>query len=118
MSLGLLQDIAKVQFELKKANDDFFKACHWYPQTQTTFAGGLAYSQYNPLLRWWMKRIAKKAGGDTDTSKDYEYTNWDDVNIFANEFEKQLSSNLGPRKLKVQDSRIKKTPIEEAQSIF
>ena len=23
-----------------------------------------------------MKRIACKAGGDTDTSRDYDYTNW------------------------------------------
>jgi len=24
-----------------------------------------------------------KAGGDTDTTKDYEYTNWDRVNAYA-----------------------------------
>jgi menaquinone-dependent protoporphyrinogen oxidase len=26
-----------------------------------------------------MKRIARKQGGPTDTSRDYEFTNWDDV---------------------------------------
>ncbi|MDZ7685538.1 MAG: hypothetical protein U5O39_11475 [Gammaproteobacteria bacterium] len=30
-----------------------------------------------------MKRIAKQAGGDTDTSRDYEYTGWEQVERFA-----------------------------------
>jgi menaquinone-dependent protoporphyrinogen oxidase len=30
-----------------------------------------------------MRRIAAKAGGDTDVSRDYEYTDWNDVRDFA-----------------------------------
>ena len=33
-----------------------------------------------------MKRIAKKEGADTDTSRDYEYTDWDAVAEFAKDF--------------------------------
>ena len=33
-----------------------------------------------------MKRIAAKAGGDTDTSRDYEYTDWADLQRFADRF--------------------------------
>jgi len=33
-----------------------------------------------------MKRIVRKAGGDIDTSRDYEYTDWDDLRRFAGEF--------------------------------
>jgi menaquinone-dependent protoporphyrinogen oxidase len=33
-----------------------------------------------------MRRIVAKAGGDTDTSRDYEYTDWADVRTFAEEF--------------------------------
>jgi menaquinone-dependent protoporphyrinogen oxidase len=35
-----------------------------------------------------MKRIVRKAGGDTDTSRDYEYTDWGDLRAFADEFGK------------------------------
>jgi menaquinone-dependent protoporphyrinogen oxidase len=37
-----------------------------------------------------MKRIAKKVGSDTDTSRDYEYTDWDEVEGFASDFAEAL----------------------------
>jgi menaquinone-dependent protoporphyrinogen IX oxidase len=30
--------------------------------------------------------MAVKAGGDTDTTRDYEYTNWADLQEFADRF--------------------------------
>jgi len=33
-----------------------------------------------------MKRIAAKAGGDTDTSRDYEYTDWNALSRFTVQF--------------------------------
>ena len=33
-----------------------------------------------------MKRIVAKAGGGTDTTRDYEYTDWNDLRAFALEF--------------------------------
>jgi len=47
------------------------------------FAGALMYSKYSWPMKMIMKRIAKKAGGDTDTSKDYEYTDWKQVEKLA-----------------------------------
>jgi menaquinone-dependent protoporphyrinogen IX oxidase len=41
------------------------------------------------LKRWIMKRIAQKAGGGTDTSKDYEYTDWQALDKFARDFIQQ-----------------------------
>jgi menaquinone-dependent protoporphyrinogen oxidase len=46
-------------------------------------AGALKYSRYSLPLRWLMKRIAAKTGGDTDTSRDYEYTDWEQVAAYA-----------------------------------
>jgi menaquinone-dependent protoporphyrinogen oxidase len=46
-------------------------------------AGALKDSRYPLPLRWLMKRIAAKAGGDTDTSRDYEYTDWAQVEAYA-----------------------------------
>lgn len=46
-------------------------------------AGALMYTQYGWLTKWIMKRIARKEGGSTDTSRDHEYTDWDQVAAYA-----------------------------------
>jgi menaquinone-dependent protoporphyrinogen oxidase len=46
-------------------------------------AGALRYSKYPLPLRWLMQGIARRAGGDTDTSRDYEYTDWQQVEDYA-----------------------------------
>jgi menaquinone-dependent protoporphyrinogen oxidase len=39
-----------------------------------------------------MKRIVQKAGGDVDTSRDYEYTDWEDVRRFGTQFVRELDA--------------------------
>jgi menaquinone-dependent protoporphyrinogen oxidase len=55
----------------------------WKPQHVAVFAGALRYSRYN----WWQKRIIQlimwMTGGSTDTSRDIEFTNWTNVQKFA-----------------------------------
>jgi menaquinone-dependent protoporphyrinogen oxidase len=46
-------------------------------------AGRLAYTQYGLLKRFVMRRIALKAGGPTDTSRDHEMTDWEQVRAVA-----------------------------------
>jgi menaquinone-dependent protoporphyrinogen oxidase len=48
-------------------------------------AGRLAYREYNVLVRFLIKRIAKKEGGPTDTSRDHELTDWDAVDRLGRE---------------------------------
>ena len=55
----------------------------WRPQRIHPVAGELRYTKYNPLLRLVMKFISKMAGGATDTSRDYAYTNWAGLNDLA-----------------------------------
>lgn len=55
----------------------------WRPARVELIAGALSYTKYNFLMRFFMRRIARKAGGDTDTSRDHEYTDWDAVERFA-----------------------------------
>jgi hypothetical protein len=38
-----------------------------------------------------MKRIVRKAGGDIDTRRDYEYTDWNDLRMFAEQFAQRVS---------------------------
>jgi len=58
----------------------------WRPDRVELVAGALLYTQYNFLVRFVMRRIAKAEGGDTDTSRDYEYTDWSAVERFTLEF--------------------------------
>jgi menaquinone-dependent protoporphyrinogen oxidase len=61
-----------------------FPAGHgWQPARIVCLAGRLAYTRYNVFIRWVMKRVARKQGAPTDTSRDYEFTNWDKVDALA-----------------------------------
>jgi menaquinone-dependent protoporphyrinogen oxidase len=50
------------------------------------FAGALLYTKYDWLKRMLMKAIAKREGGEDDTSRDLEYTDWKDVSRFVDEY--------------------------------
>lgn len=63
----------------------FTRRTGWHPKRVELIAGALPYTQYNIVLRWIMRRIAAQAGGDVDTSRDYEYTDWSAVERFAAE---------------------------------
>jgi menaquinone-dependent protoporphyrinogen oxidase len=88
--LGVLQHDAKVQRELKAIVDAFLQSTKWRPLETRMVAGALKYTHYNFLVRWLMKRIVRKAGGDTDTSRDYEYTDWADLDQFADSFAERI----------------------------
>jgi len=55
------------------------------PARTAIFAGALPYTRYPPLLRLVMKLIVALGGGPTDTSRDHELTDWDQVDVFAEE---------------------------------
>ena len=55
----------------------------WTPRRYLLAGGAIRYTQYGPLLRWMMRRIALTTGGGTDTTRDYEYTNWAEIEEFA-----------------------------------
>lgn len=93
VSLGILQkNDPKVTAELAHIVHRFEEATGWTPSTIKHVAGALQYTQYNVFVRWMMRRIAAKAGGDTDTSRDYAYTDWDDLRRFAAEFARRLTT--------------------------
>ena len=89
--LGILQADPKVQQELARIVDRFLAATEWRPTVIKPVAGALLYTHYNWIKRWVMKRIVRKAGGDTDTSRDYEYTDWNDLRMFAEQFAQRVS---------------------------
>lgn len=72
--------------------EQFLENIHWQPELKTIFAGGLPWRDYNWFTRWLMKRIVRKAGGDTDTSENREYTDWNAVDDFANQIASRLDA--------------------------
>lgn len=68
-----------------KVVEKFIENTGWRPQRIELIAGALPYSRYNFLVRFIMRRISAKEGGDTDTSHDYEYTDWNAIDRFARE---------------------------------
>lgn len=57
----------------------------WQPSRIASVAGRLAYTQYNWFVRLFMRRVAIKEGGASDTSRDHEYTDWVQVGQLADE---------------------------------
>lgn len=78
--------------EVSRYLDEFRARTGWEPRATASFAGALRYRAYNPLLRLAMKLISRMAGGDTDTSRDYEYTDWEAVERFAAQFAASLQT--------------------------
>ena len=76
----------KQKADADRCLNEFLQQANWSPTIKTTCAGGLAYRKYGFLKRWMMKRIARDAGADTDTSKDHEYTDWQAVDTFVKDF--------------------------------
>lgn len=70
----------------------FLRQTRWNPELSATFAGALQFSKYGPLKRLLMVAILRLAGGDTDTSRDYEYTDWQDVDRFCEGFALRLDA--------------------------
>lgn len=93
--LGILEKNEETQTAERKIVEDFLSATGWRPRCWAIFAGALQYSKYGWLKRFIMKCIASRAGGDTDTSRDYEYTDWDQVRRFLGEFSKDLGKSGG-----------------------
>ncbi|MDQ3861994.1 MAG: protoporphyrinogen oxidase [Actinomycetota bacterium] len=73
--------------------EEFVRETGWRPARVGLFGGALLYTHYGFIKRHMMKRIVRDKGNpDTDTSRDYIYTEWDGVKHFVEEFLKLLPS--------------------------
>jgi menaquinone-dependent protoporphyrinogen oxidase len=76
--------------------DVFVQETGWHPARSLAVAGALAYSHYNFIVRFVMTRIARKAGAPTDTSRDYEFTDWSRLDRFIRDAAPDALRDLGP----------------------
>ncbi|MCL1068055.1 menaquinone-dependent protoporphyrinogen IX dehydrogenase [Shewanella olleyana] len=67
----------------------FLTLTSWKPKLLGVFAGKIDYPKYRTIDRVMIRFIMWMTKGPTDTSGTYEFTDWNKVDEFANEF-KQL----------------------------
>lgn len=90
--LSVVNRTPKTIADLDQIVTRFSKTTGWKPMLIEHVAGALLYTRYNVIKRWMMKRIVSQQGGETDTSKDYEYTDWVKVRRFAEEFRRRVTA--------------------------
>jgi menaquinone-dependent protoporphyrinogen oxidase len=95
VSLSSAVDDERRQAEAAGYVEEFVGATDWNPDRIGLFGGALRYSQYGFLKRLLIKQIARKSTGDTDTSRDYEYTDWNEVEDFTADFAAFVEGRLG-----------------------
>jgi menaquinone-dependent protoporphyrinogen oxidase len=83
VSLGVASKVRDGRAQVQPLVKQFLERAEWRPDHVELIAGALLYTKYNVLKRFLMRRISRSEGGDTDTSRDYEYTDWAAVERFA-----------------------------------
>lgn len=64
----------------------FLAQSPWQPDCCAVFAGALRYPRYRWLDRIMIQFIMRMTGGETNTRKEVEYTDWQKVTAFARDF--------------------------------
>jgi menaquinone-dependent protoporphyrinogen oxidase len=72
--------------------EKFQRSTHWRPSQIAGFGGALQYSEYVTWKRLMMRLIVGMAGGDTDMSRDYQYTDWSEVERYAATFAQRVAA--------------------------
>jgi len=90
VSVSLSASKAETRRDVEPVVDKLLRQAGWAPGMRAYFGGALAYRQYNMVLRWIMKRISARAAGPTDTSKNYDLTDWTAVEQFTEAFLKLI----------------------------
>lgn len=95
VTLAIVSDDAQEQAEAEEFPRQLAKRTGWTPGFVYNCGGALRYTQYDFFKRWMMKRIAAKEHRPTDTSQDYEYTDWTALSAFVDQFAAKVQSSAG-----------------------
>lgn len=86
VSLSASRPSEAARREVRKTIARFIDETGFGPGAIHPVAGALVYSRYGFFTRLAMILISRLAGGDADTSRDYEYTDWNAVAEEARRF--------------------------------
>ncbi|WP_025733348.1 menaquinone-dependent protoporphyrinogen IX dehydrogenase [Carnimonas nigrificans] len=71
----------------------FLEATPWQPGHCEVVAGALRYPRYRLFDRLMIQLIMKMTGGETDPSKEIDYTDWERVSAFGREWGEQIRAH-------------------------
>lgn len=90
VSLAVASDDKSEVDSIEKIVHELSEKTGWWPVMTHHAAGALKYLEYDYFKRWMMKRISKKSNGPIDTTQDYEFTDWDALDRFIDQFSNDL----------------------------
>lgn len=96
VSLSMASEDDADRRDAAECADRFLDVAGWTPTVTHLVAGALRYSQYDFFKGWILKAIAGAKGASTDTSKDHEFTDWQDLDAFVDAFLGQLCDHPIP----------------------
>ena len=86
VNLAMLHKEAEGRAEAKQCVAAFLEETGLKPTKACLVAGALKYTQYDFFKRALLRYLVKPGGVDAAASQDTEYTNWDDVGRFVDEY--------------------------------
>ena len=96
VSLSAARETPPARREVQKTIARFVAETKFTPGEILPVAGALAYSRYGFFTKLAILFISKISGGDTDTSRDYEYTDFGAVSEFVRSFAVRLRHEPAP----------------------
>ncbi|HKV73286.1 MAG TPA: flavodoxin domain-containing protein [Gemmatimonadales bacterium] len=82
--------------------DAFLRETGWHPHLARSFAGAVSYTRYPWWLRRYMQWLSRRKGLPTDTTRDWDFTDWSEVDRFAAETAKILAPLPGRKESPVE----------------
>jgi len=86
VSLSAASDDRDDQEGARRCVAEFSRETQWEPSEVHHAGGALRFTQYDFFKRWALKYIAYRRSASTDTGIDHEYTDWEALTVFVNQF--------------------------------
>ena len=83
--LSAADDTDEARATARRYVDDFVEETGWTPRRTASFAGALQYLEYDFFTRLLIRMRMHRGGHPTDSTQDYDYTDWDAVWRFGGE---------------------------------
>lgn len=94
VSLSAAMSEAKYQAEARSYVDGFLRETGWLPTDVITVAGALRYTSYDFMKRLMAQLISRSRGVDVDTSRDWEFTDWEELHKFVRGFIRRVQGSV------------------------
>jgi menaquinone-dependent protoporphyrinogen oxidase len=97
VSLTAAEDTDEARAATQGWIDDFVEETGWTPTRAAAVAGALQYREYDFFTRTLMRLLMRHGGHPTDVSHDYDFTDWDGVERFADDVATLMRSTAPER---------------------